>query len=327
MRFVVIGAGAIGGVVGARLHEHGHDVVLVARGRHLDAIRADGLRLDSPDGSVLHRVHAVGTAGEAHLARGDVVLLAVKSQDTEGALDQVSRAAPVATPIVCLQNGVANERAALRRFPNVYGCCVMCPTAHLEPGVVEAHSAPVTGLLDLGRYPRGVDDLAESVAAAFAASTFRAVARRDVMAWKYQKLLMNLGNAVQALCGSTDGTQDVVRRAIREAIECFAAHGIEYVSREADAERRGDLLQIRGVGGRQRGGGSTWQSLARGSGVETDYLNGEIVLLGRLRGVATPVNAALQRLVRERATRGDAPGSMTAGDLAAALESTTTANS
>ena len=54
---------------------------------------------------------------------------------------------------MCAQNGVANERAALRLFANVYGMCVMCPTGHLEPGVVEAYSSPVTGLLDIGRYP------------------------------------------------------------------------------------------------------------------------------------------------------------------------------
>ena len=63
-----------------------------------------------------------------------------------------------------LQNGVANEPTLLRWFANVYGICVMAPTAHVEPGIVQANSAPISGLLDIGRYPHGVDDTAPSVA-------------------------------------------------------------------------------------------------------------------------------------------------------------------
>src|SRR5207302_10080301 len=103
-------------------------------------------------------------------------------------------------PVVCLQNGVDNERAALRVFPHVYGICVMCPTGHLEPGVVQAYSTPVTGILDIGRYPSGSDEIAEALAGALRASTFVSEARADIMRWKYAKLLMNLGNAVQATC-------------------------------------------------------------------------------------------------------------------------------
>ncbi len=72
--------------------------------------------------------------------------------------------------------------------------------------------------------------------------------------------------------------------------------------------------------GRRRGGGSSWQSLERGLGtIETDYLNGEIVLLGRLFGVATPVNALVQRLAGEAARNKAAPGSYGASDLLAML--------
>jgi 2-dehydropantoate 2-reductase len=108
----------------------------------------------------------------------------------------------------------------------------------------------------------------------------------------------------------------VARLALREALACFEAAGIEFISREEDRERRGDLLQLHDVGGRRRGGGSSWQSLARGTRtIETDYLNGEIVLLGRLHGVPTPVNFGVQQVARELATTGAAPGSMTAEEL------------
>src|SRR5436190_4508202 len=199
MRFVVYGAGAIGGVIGGRLHEHGHDVVLVARGRHLRAIGDAGLRIESPDGTATLRIPAVGHPAELSLTEGDVVLLAVKSQDTGAALDALAAAAPPGVAVACAQNGVENERAALRLFPRVYGVHVMLPAAHLEPGVVQASSAPVTGLLDLGRYPRGADDTARRLSAALNASSFDSRAMTDVMRWKHRKLIMNLGNAVEAL--------------------------------------------------------------------------------------------------------------------------------
>ena len=73
--------------------------------------------------------------------------------------------------------------------------------------------------------------------------------------------------------------------------------------------RRGDLLSLARVGGARRGGGSSWQSLARGLGsIETDYLNGEIVLLGRLHGVPTPANALVQRLADQAARQKARPG-------------------
>lgn len=79
------------------------------------------------------------------------------------------------------------------------------------------------------------------------------------------------------------------------------------------------MLRIRPVEGVRRDGGSTYQSLQRGTPVETDYLTGEIVLLGRLHGVPTPANALLQRLLAEAAARGDAPAGRTEDELLAAL--------
>ena len=84
MRFVVIGAGAIGGVTGGRLHQAGHDVVLVARGPHHDAIRDRGLTIQCPTGEVILAVPVVDRVGRLDLDADDVVLLAVKSQDTAG---------------------------------------------------------------------------------------------------------------------------------------------------------------------------------------------------------------------------------------------------
>jgi 2-dehydropantoate 2-reductase len=327
LRFIVVGAGAIGGVIGGRLFESGHDVVLVARGAHLDAIRSRGLTVVSPSGTVTLPVPATGNAQELDISPGDIAIVATKSQDTLLALQGlVAARGSEALTIACAQNGVRNEEAALRMFANVYGICVMSPTAHSEPGVVEAHSSPIEGILDIGRYPSGTDDRAVAIAGAFSGSKFVSVPRRDIMRWKYRKLIMNLYNALNALLGERPWPDEITSAIAKEATAVLFAAGIDVATPEEDRERRGDLLKIAppeavgGEGGARRGGGSSWQSLDRGLGsIETDYLNGEIVLLGRLHGVPTPVNAALQRLAGEAARRRAPPGSYDASDLLALL--------
>ena len=320
MRFVVYGAGGVGGVVGGRLAQHGHDVALIARGAHYDAIRQQGLRLVSPEETVRLDLPVFDRPDRLAWTEDDVVLLAMKTQDTAPALDQLAAVAPPALPIVCMQNGVANERMALRRFANVYGVCVYCASGHLTPGVVQAWFSPTTGILDIGRYPSDVDETAEMVAAAFKSSTFLAEAKGDIMRWKYRKLLMNLGNAVDALCGPAARGSSIVSEARREGAECLTAAGIASVSDEEDARRREKALALGTIDGKSRGGGSTWQSLERRThSIETDYLNGEIVQLGRLHGIPTPVNAVLQQLSRRAAIEGQPPGRMTIEELSSML--------
>lgn len=316
----MIGAGAVGGVLGGRLAEHGHDVVLVARGAHQAAIAADGLQVHSPTGTSTVRPTLCGSVGEVGIGGDDVVLLAVKSQDTVEVLEEVVRAAGSSVPIVCLQNGVNNEREALRRFDRVYGGVVMCPTVFLEPGHVIAHSAPTTGIIDVGRYPAGVDSTSTAVVDALASSTFSSQVLGDVARWKWAKLVTNLGNAIEAVCGppARKGPLNEVVRA--EAVAVLDAIGIEYASVEEDQERRGDHLKVEPVDGRQRPGGSSWQSLARGRPeIETDYLNGEIVLLGRLHGMSTPANARLQRFARQLAANGNGPGTISDQEVLASI--------
>jgi 2-dehydropantoate 2-reductase len=322
MRIVVLGAGGIGGSIGARLHQSGYDVALVARGPHGDAIREHGLVFATPEERVTIPLPVYADPGAVTWTPDDVVVVAVKSQDTEAAARALAAAAGPLVPVVAAQNGVANERTLARWFAHVHGLCVMMPTEHLEPGVVAAHSAGATGILDLGSFPDGVDDVDGALAAALRDSRCESVARPDIMRWKYRKLVNNLGNAVEALCGHELDDADA-RSALDllegEAAAVFAVAAIDPVGEAEDRERRGDHLRVQPVAGATRGGGSTWQSLARGSGVETDYLNGEVALLGRLHGVPTPANARIQTLMTQAAARGLGPGPMTASALLAEL--------
>ncbi len=320
MRFVIFGAGAIGGVVGARLAQAGFDVALIARGPHLEAIRRHGLRLQTPvQVSVLKLVAAHDPAELGVGADDDVVLLATKSQDTLGALASLRQAAGSRIPIICLQNGVENERLALRVFDAVYGAVVMLPAAHLEAGTVLAYGSRLTGIIDVGRYPEGIDELCEVVTEALAASGFIAHSRTDIMRFKYAKLMLNLGNVVGALCGPGERSDELTERARCEGEAVLSAAGIEFDASEVtDLSGRWERIGVRSIGDRPRAGSSSWQSLARGTGaIETDYLNGEIVLLGRLHGIPTPVNAALGELAARQAHRGAGPGELAVGEVLA----------
>ena len=158
------------------------------------------------------------------------------------------------------------------------------------------------------------------IATALSASGFESVPRPDIMRWKYTKLLMNLGNAVDAACIPGDDANELVRMARAEGGATLDAVGIAYASREEDRERRGTRLTVRPIAGADRGGGSTWQSLTRGTGaVEVDYLNGEIVWLGRCQGRDTPVNAALCELAHRMAREHAEPRTADAAELLARL--------
>ncbi|HUC32708.1 MAG TPA: 2-dehydropantoate 2-reductase N-terminal domain-containing protein [Ilumatobacteraceae bacterium] len=310
-RTIVFGLGAIGGVIAARLVQANRSVVGIARGAHGEAVRDHGLTLETPEGSSRVDLRVVDHPSRLTIGLDDVVVLAVKSQQTDVAVDALRTSAPASTPVVCAQNGVENERRCLRSFERVYGVTVMCPAVHLSPGVVQAYSSPIPGLLDIGLAPSGLDDVALHVRDEFVAAGFDSIARDDIMRWKYAKLLMNLGNAVEAVCGPDARSGPIMGLLRAEGAACLAAAGIDVASEQEDATRRGDLLQLHPINGERRRGGSTWQSVQRGTGdVETDFLNGEIVMLGRLHGVPTPANALLQRHAREVAVNGLPPGSI-----------------
>jgi 2-dehydropantoate 2-reductase len=330
MRYIIIGAGAIGGTIGARLVRSGHEVVLVARGAHYAALRDHGLRFATPADIVRLQLPVVSGPAELSLRGDDALILAVKTQDSATALDawawQPVAGGGVAAqelPVFCAQNGVASERLALRRFRNVYGVCVWMPATHLEPGVIEAQGAPMSGLLPLGRYPGGADETARKVAADLAGSAFLAPVTMQIMRYKYRKLLSNLLNAVEALCGPVSGESEhaaiaeLRTRARDEGKAVLNAAGIAYANAAEVEEMRGDQVRIEPVRGARRSGGSSWQSLTRGTGsIEADYLNGEVVLLGREHGLPTPVNEMLQRLANQFARQRRAPGSITAEEMA-----------
>lgn len=323
MRAIVYGLGAIGGVVAAALALGGREVVGIARGAQLAAVRARGLTLRTPGGTFRAEFPCVGDPAEAGIGPGDAILLTMKSQDTPAALERLRDAGVAEQPVFCVQNAVANERMALRRFANVHGVTVMMPATFVVPGEVAVSAAPRYGIFDIGRYPGGSDADDARLAAALEAANVAAFVSDEVMASKHGKLLLNLGNIVEAALG-----RGVEARRIRAVLRAegeaaYAAAGIAWREVGEGDPRRAALMAEGELAGVARPGGSSTQSLARGTGsIETDWLNGEIVLLGRLHGVPVPANAWFvglsRRLVRDRAKPGAVSLAAVEAGLAAA---------
>jgi 2-dehydropantoate 2-reductase len=337
-RYVIIGAGAIGGTVGAMLARVGISTVLVARGRHAEVLAASGITLRTPDGTFRTAVTAVSRAEDVRLTDRDVLVFATKTQQLDAALQEwvdqpvegphgVVGTAGERLPAMTALNGVAAEEKALRYFRRVFGICVWLPAVHLEPGEVIVRSWPVAGQFHIARWPASIStqadaDLLKRLAEAWSAAGIRVNSPDDVAPWKYNKLLSNLGNAVGALTAESADAGEVVAAVRREGENVLRHAGIEFVSFEISTAARANGPTIRPVPGWNVGpSNSTWQSLSRNTGnVETDFLNGEIVRLAHRHGITAPLNAALARAARAAVWNGLGPSHYSAEQLAELLE-------
>lgn len=332
-RYVVIGAGAIGGCVAGVLARANVPVVLIARGRNAEVLSAQGLTLHTPDGTYRVPV-AVASIEDVSLTHADVLVFATKTQQLDAALrewvdrpvtaaDGAVATAGECAPVLTALNGVAAEELALRYFARVFGVCVWCPAAHIEPGEVIVRSWPVVGQFHVSRWPASISTAQDAeflsvLQTIWLGAGINIRLPEDVAPWKYNKLLLNLNNVIGAL--SEPGTEvgwlrDMV---IREGEDVLRRLRIEFVPFAASTAARADGPTPRPVPGFESApGDSTSQSLYRQTGdIETDYLNGEIVRLAHRAGTSAPVNAALTRAARAAASGGMKPGGYTAPEMA-----------
>lgn len=303
MRFMVMGAGALGAYFGARLAAAGAEVDFIARGAHLEAMQARGLRIESPLGDImLPRVAAYGDPAEA--GPPDVVLFMVKNYDVEAAAE---RLAPVLGPgamVVTAQNGISAHRrlAAVIGPERVVPGMVYMPAAIAAPGVVR-HSSSfhrlVAGPLMDGRVAP-VEAMAHVLRGA--GLTVDLVERPEVALWEKFSLLAPLA----ALTGTTRLDIGPIRACpetavlLKGAIEETVAVGRAVCPGfgEGVVEKVWTFMAQMPPGSHA----SLLDDLNRGRRIEVDYLSGEIVRLGRQAGIPTPIHdfaAALLAPLRE----------------------------
>jgi 2-dehydropantoate 2-reductase len=333
-RYVIVGAGAIGGTVGGVLARAGVPTVLVARGRHAETLATTGLTLRTPDGIFHTPVTAVSGAEHVRLTSDDVLVFTTKTQQLDAALQQwvdqpvhgpdgIMGSAGDLLPALTALNGVVAEEKALRYFRRVFGVCVWLPAVHLEPGEVIVRSWPVVGQFHISRWPASTStqadsDLLTGLAERWTDAGIRVRTPDDVAPWKYNKLLSNLGNAIAALSVESADLRQVVAAVRREGESVLRHAAIEFVSFETSNAARADGPTIRPIPGWDAGpSNSTWQSLSRNTGnVETDFFNGEIVRLAHRHGIPAPLNTALAVAARAAVRNGLGPSRYSASELA-----------
>ena len=312
MQVVVYGAGAVGSVIGARLHQAGASVRLVGRRAHVDAIRENGLLVKGRNES--HLVHLAATTALDGVA--GIILMTVKSQDVHDAARDIARLHSNTT-VVTMQNGVRSDREAadILGRDRIVGCVLNISATYLEPGVVEQNTG---ALLQVGA------PFVESATRVGAVLDLLSPAIKtehvhDIARARWTKLMANLNNAIMAITGwpiaralRHRGLTRLAIATIREGVKTAQAGGfaLDQSSRARAFRAIATLpfpVSARLFGPRLAGnfpadstyGPSTLQSLQRGASSELDYLNGEIVTLGARIGRATPYNSGLLEHGRE----------------------------
>jgi 2-dehydropantoate 2-reductase len=311
VEIVVYGAGAIGSLVGARLHESGLRVQLIGREAQVGAIRANGLLVKGlAESQVVHLPAATTLDGAP-----DIILLTVKSQDVQDACRVIAQLHSDAT-VVTMQNGVRSDGEAAESLgrDRIVGCVLNISATYLEPGVVEQNTREFfqVGAPFPESAPRvdGVMSLLSPV--------LRTELVPDIGRARWTKLMANLNNAIMAITGLPigkalrhPGLARLSIATIREGVRTAQLGGFGL-----DQSRRARTFRLMSTlplsvsylifGNRLAGnfpadstyGPSTLQSLKRGSSSELDYLNGEIVTLGEKIGRPTPYNTGLLALGR-----------------------------
>lgn len=292
LQVTVMGAGAVGCYFGGMLARAGHDVTLIARPQHVDAIaREGGLRMETR--TFDERVRLRATSDPAAIQSAQLVLFCVKSGDTESAGRQIAPYIPDDAVVLCLQNGVDNDqrlRSVLKR-PEVAAAVVYVGTEMAGPGHLKHHGRGELVIDPVRRLP--------ALAATLIAAGVPAEVSDNVRGALWLKLILNCAyNAVSAIAqrpyGQTvagAGIPEVMHDVVNECLAVAKAEGVS-VPGDVDAAVRRIVETMPGQYS------STAQDLARGKPSEIDYLNGHVVRRGASLGIATPANRVLWALVK-----------------------------
>ncbi|MGH7432909.1 MAG: ketopantoate reductase family protein [Candidatus Methylomirabilales bacterium] len=297
MKIAVMGAGAVGGYFGALLHRGGLDVTLIARGRHLEAIKAHGLQIKSTQGDLTVPAKAVGDPRA--VGPVDLILFCVKSYDTESAARQCLPIVQEGTAILCLQNGVDNEEkiAMVAGGEKVLGGVAYIGAGVSEPGVV-VHTAE--GRIVFGEMRGGVSERVRRVEQIFRDAGFPAEVSSNVKAILWGKLCWNAAfNALNTLVGGDvralverPETRTLARQVMEEVRAVAIANNVPL---SADLAERLLTWTDTAAGAMKT---STRQDLEAGKRLEVDALNGAVVRKGEAAGVPTPLNFTLYALLK-----------------------------
>jgi len=294
MRIAVMGAGAVGGYFGARLSRGGHDVVFIARGAHLAAIRTDGLRVQSPLGD-MHLRDLVITDDPAELEPAELVILGVKLWDTESAAERIKPLLRPDTAVVSFQNGVVKDdilRAMLGPAHVIGGVCYIAATI-AEPGLIR-HSGPMQKLV-FGEYGGSVSPRIENFRDACVDSGIDVEVSSQIERTIWEKFVFLVGlsgttSLARTAIGPIRGNERArafLRDVMDEVVQVARASGVLLPPGYADEQMTFiDTIPATMTSSMQ-------VALERGNRLEVGWLSGDVVARGNNAGVGTPANRAI----------------------------------
>ncbi|MFH1774384.1 MAG: 2-dehydropantoate 2-reductase [Methanobacteriota archaeon] len=295
MKVAVMGAGAVGGYFGGVLAKSGADITLIARGKHLEAMRKDGLLIKSYRGDFRADVKATSDPKEAGPV--ELVIFTVKTYDTEEAIRLCAPMIRENTCILSLQNGVDNDEKIAREAGREK---VICGVAYIgvgieEPGVI-CHSA--AGKIAIGELNGKITHRIKKIAEMFSAAGVPCEISRDIIKLKWEKLVWNAAfNALTTITRasvaevlSDKKLMETAVAAMHEVIEVAQKKGIDI----DDAAIQDALALSKNIGDFKT---SMLQDFESGRKTEVEALNGIVVRKGREVNVKTPVNQCLYALV------------------------------
>lgn len=291
MKIAVMGAGALGCYFGGRLAAAGFDVSFIARGAHLDALRSDGLKLESPLGD-LHLADIKATDDPADIGEVDTVLFLVKLYDTEEAARLIAPLLGENTSIVTFQNGVnSSERIGRiagreRIIPGI----ALIPADVRAPGIVR-HSGPFARLV-FGEPDGHISQRCQELLSAFQKAEVDAEIAKDIEVRIWEKFIMlSTLSAITTLTRLNIGTifeDETCASLIKAAVDETTAVGRRMCSNlPEDAAARG-CATLKGLPGSVHA--SMLDDLERGKRLELNDLSGEVVRLGRKFNIAVPTH-------------------------------------
>jgi 2-dehydropantoate 2-reductase len=291
LEVAVMGAGAVGCYFGGMLARGGHDVTLIARPQHVEAIGRDGLHMSTK--TFDEHVRLKASSDPAAVKGAQLVLFSVKSGDTERAGNQIKPYVRRDTVVLCLQNGCDNDerlRAVLTQ-PEVAAAVVFVGSEMLGPGLVRHHGSGELVIDPIRNIP--------ALAQIFEAASIPTQVSDNVRGQLWFKLILNCAyNAISAIARKpygqivpSVGVQDVMRDVIDECLAVATAEGIN-VPGDVDAAVRRIVETI------PQQYSSTAQDIVRGKPTEVDYLNGHVVRRGKALGIKTPANQVLWAMVK-----------------------------
>lgn len=342
-RYVIFGAGAIGAAIAGLLTRAGSRVVCVARPAVAEAL-GRGIVLEEHGEETTVTADAVTSLSDLTREDGDVALITTKSQASEEAVRELSEAYDETLPVVCLQNGVRNEVIAAERFKTVYAGLVFFSAVQLEPSLI---TMPQGRTVAIGCYPEGLDDRARRIGADLKDAGLEALPSAHVMSMKWGKLIANLNNATTTITGywleraMADPEMRRLMLEVREEglrVSDAAGIAVEPPLGEPSAIRIREMTEKlrqslkpaeparHEVDGdrveQERTYSSMWQDLYLGRKQnEAEFLNGEIIALGRKVGIPTPYNSILLETVNRMFAEGLKPGLYGPKELRALIRS------